>query len=191
MIGGWGALLGDQGSGAWIGKRALEESVRSCDGWGEKTLLADLIRQDRGFRDLHELVPCVYRRTGVAGIYASFTPLVGRAARLGDAVALSILEEAGRLLAAQMTALMRRNDLSGYPREVVICGGAWRAHPAMARAFAAEIDRAFPGYAVIRPRFQMLLAGAADMLLKRGVSPDEIRLRMERAFPDDLIEWED
>jgi N-acetylglucosamine kinase-like BadF-type ATPase len=37
-IGGWGPILGDQGSGTWIGQRALEAFAKASDGWGMPTI---------------------------------------------------------------------------------------------------------------------------------------------------------
>ncbi|AGT09887.1 BadF/BadG/BcrA/BcrD ATPase family protein [Paracoccus aminophilus] len=41
-IGGWGPILGDEASGAWIGKLFLAEVLRSVDGLAPKTALNDL-----------------------------------------------------------------------------------------------------------------------------------------------------
>ena len=45
VVGSWGPILGDQGSGTWIGEQALRAAVASLEGWGEKTILFDLIRE--------------------------------------------------------------------------------------------------------------------------------------------------
>lgn len=41
-IGGWGPILGDEGSGAWIGRFFLAEVLRSVDGLAPQTALTDL-----------------------------------------------------------------------------------------------------------------------------------------------------
>src|SRR5918994_242731 len=41
--GGWGFVLGDEGSGYWIGRQALTAVVRAADGRGAKTRLTELV----------------------------------------------------------------------------------------------------------------------------------------------------
>ena len=42
-VGGWGSIIGDQGSGYDIGRRGVEAAVRYNDGWGEPTLMTELL----------------------------------------------------------------------------------------------------------------------------------------------------
>jgi glucosamine kinase len=49
QIGGWGLVLGDEGSGAWIGRAALARALRAVDGFVAMTpLLATLLRDHGG-----------------------------------------------------------------------------------------------------------------------------------------------
>src|SRR4029453_18751567 len=58
--GGYGFLLADEGSGYWLGHQALRATVRSADGRGPHSLLADLVFESLGVRSVAEMVPVVY-----------------------------------------------------------------------------------------------------------------------------------
>lgn len=76
---GWGHLLGDCGSGAWIGRAGLEAALRAHDGrpGGSAALLA---RAEATFGPAPGLPGALYPRTDRAGVLASFAPEVAAAA---------------------------------------------------------------------------------------------------------------
>lgn len=91
---GWGPLLGDAGSGAWIGLRGLRAALQAAEGGGPKTTLLDAA--ERSFGLLASLPAAVNGAAAAAG----FAPEVARAAEAGDAAAGAILREAAEHLAA-------------------------------------------------------------------------------------------
>ena len=97
-VGGWGHILGDEGSGYDIGRRGLQAAVRAADGRGQATLLLDLILQHWQLRTAEDLIDAVYTVDNKAKI-AQTAIYVIHAARQGDAVALEIVEQAADELA--------------------------------------------------------------------------------------------
>ncbi len=89
-VGGFGRLIGDEGSGNTIGRRGLNQAAREFDGRGEKTLLTEILKNDFGITDSSQLITEVYRNNFDT---ASFAPKVIDAARNGDKIANRILEE--------------------------------------------------------------------------------------------------
>ncbi|MFD3571486.1 N-acetylglucosamine kinase [Streptomyces sp. NPDC058667] len=89
---GWGHLLGDCGSGAWIGRAGLEAAMRAYDGrrGGSAALLA---RAEELFGPAPGLPGALYPRTDRPAVLASFAPEVGRCAP-ADPVAADILARA-------------------------------------------------------------------------------------------------
>ena len=55
-VGGWGPLLGDEGSGYEIGLRALKAAIYSYDGRREHSMLYDLIMEEWGLERLWDMV---------------------------------------------------------------------------------------------------------------------------------------
>ncbi len=54
--GGWGAVLGDEGSSYWISMEAIRAVLRAEDGRGEDTLLTQMVFDHFGFRDAMDMV---------------------------------------------------------------------------------------------------------------------------------------
>lgn len=89
-VGGFGKLIGDEGSGSTIGKRGLNQVAKEFDGRGDKTLLTELLNRNFGITDSSQLITEVYRNNFDV---ASFAPKVIEAALNGDKIANNILEE--------------------------------------------------------------------------------------------------
>jgi N-acetylglucosamine kinase-like BadF-type ATPase len=60
--GGWGYVLGDEGSGYWIGRQALRAVVRASDGRGPQTSLTPLVLEHYGAAQASGLVHAIYDR---------------------------------------------------------------------------------------------------------------------------------
>ncbi|KAG2374398.1 hypothetical protein C9374_010968 [Naegleria lovaniensis] len=82
--GGWGPLLGDRGSGFWLGSKVLLSAVDYTDEFNtEKTVLAQLVKEELGLNDMSELIPYVYQDKEWSRI-ARFAPLCFKAVREHD-----------------------------------------------------------------------------------------------------------
>src|SRR5947208_6849436 len=93
--GGWGHMIGDEGSGYWIGREALAAVMRAGDGRGPATRLRPDVPAHFGIADVSRLPRIVYDRDIPRKSVAALGPIVDRAAVRGDAVATRILEQAG------------------------------------------------------------------------------------------------
>ena len=109
-VGGWGPILGDEGSGHWIGLEAIKVALRAEDRGVETCLLKDI----ESYWALHnhgELVAYANRRTRVE--FSELTAVVARCADGGDALAASVLERAGQELAEQVSLLASKMHQRG------------------------------------------------------------------------------
>lgn len=184
VVGGWGPLLGDQGSGAWVGQQAIRASVSGLEGWTQPTLLLDLIRRDWKLKHDSEMVSVMHRSSAPFRQMASLTRLVAEAANRGDAVALGILREAGELLATQTMCLFRRYDIPGEYKRLVCAGGTWKAHPAMFETFQERLLAQQPDLDIRWPLFEPILAGPAMVALESGATADGACALLARQYPE-------
>ena len=91
-VDGWGYLMGDAGSGFWLGREALVAAMRDHDGRGTATALTDAVRGR--WPDLEQAYIDLQADPARVSIVASFAAEVAQAGADGDAVALDILRRA-------------------------------------------------------------------------------------------------
>src|SRR4051812_45105915 len=96
--GGWGHMIGDEGSGYWIGREALAAVMRAADGRGPATGLTREILAHFNVEDESRLPRIVYDREVPRMSVAALGPIVQRVAEQGDAVTTRILERAAEEL---------------------------------------------------------------------------------------------
>jgi glucosamine kinase len=100
LVGGWGFPVGDEGSGAWIGWRAIALALRALDGRAPDSALTRALRAHCGtWRD--DIL--AWLREARSTRYAELAPLVLK--HSGDADARALLEAAGRELDLLAVAL--------------------------------------------------------------------------------------
>jgi glucosamine kinase len=163
-VDGWGHLLGDAGSGFWIGRRGLEAALRAHDGRsGGSPLLARLVERDVGPLDrLPELVGA--GGAGHVAAIASFSKQVAEAASSGDNVARYIWLEAAAALADSAVACARRLHPGAMtPIAVSWVGGLFKSPKyLLLNPFLTRIRSTFPA-ADLEPPATDALTGAGRL----------------------------
>ncbi len=119
--GGWGTLLGDEGSGYDIGLRALRASVRAADGRGKETALLTRLLTQLGLLEPDDLVG--WSSAAGKSAIAALAPLVIELADAGDGVAAAIVETAVAALLNQVAALLSRLGPWSAPPGLALAGG--------------------------------------------------------------------
>lgn len=127
--GGWGYVLGDEGSGYWIGRAALRAVLRQSDRRGPVTRLTTLLLEHFQVAHAQDLIHQVYHPALRPAAIAALAQCVQRAFTAGDAVAIGILRGAADQLEASAMSVARRLDLVGTQFPFVLAGGMFRAVP--------------------------------------------------------------
>ena len=147
--GGWGPTLGDEGSGYWIGRRALEAVVRDVDGRGPKTALTERVLEFFSLSRPELLVSEIYHQPHGRRAIASLAPEVDRARFEGDLVAGEIMTDAADELATAAGSVITRLDMRGEQFPILLAGGMLKR----SEWLAAEILRRM---AEVAPRSEVL-----------------------------------
>ncbi len=128
--GGWGYLLGDEGSAFWLGHYAVRHAIRAADGRGVATTLYPLICEKLGVSEPTELVKWFYDQELSRNRVADLASLVETASVDGDEAAETLIDQAAKHLASAARAVANHLKFpEGHP--VVLAGGAFKACPSL------------------------------------------------------------
>jgi glucosamine kinase len=174
---GLGWLLGDEGSGVWLGRRALVAMLAALDGRAAPTeltgpLAAAILGEETEAADLQALVAAVYARVAEAGPawLATLAPLIDTAARQGDQVARDILREAARRLARTARVVGAVDGRQEDTRPLVLAGSLLTEQTMLARLVRAEL-----GERATWVPARDGAAGAAALALRAAFPPEDPR----------------
>jgi glucosamine kinase len=142
--GGWGSSLGDEGSGYWIGRRALAAVVRDADGRGPATQLTPMVLSHFELSRPEQLVAEIYDNVGGRHAIASLGETVERARAAGDHVAAEILREAASELALAVASVVSRLDMRGEQFPTLLAGGILRGIPWLASEVTRHVAEVAP-----------------------------------------------
>ena len=138
--GGWGHLIGDEGSGWGLGRGALQAAARAADGRGPGTALLDAVLRHWDLTDPSEIIGRVYHREDKATI-ARLSALVFAAARDGDAVARNLVAQAAAEIALGIRAVAEALDLAEGPLPLALAGGLLAGTPEFRAAALRRVRR--------------------------------------------------
>ncbi len=126
-VGGLGKILGDEGSGYFIGREAVAAALAEEYGWGEKTYLTAPIKEFFKCTHLKEVIAPITRGEIKHDHIAKIAPLVFKHATT-DQVACKIIERAAQhlgFLVTTMTKLMNMTE-----GEIHVWGGLFKSQDA-------------------------------------------------------------
>ncbi len=98
-VGGWGHVMGDEGSGFDMSRRMLQAVAKAWDGRRSPTVLTELILKQWGLRDMDDLVDCLYHRNKGKSDIAALAFLCDLAYKKGDGAAFEIMDACAKELA--------------------------------------------------------------------------------------------
>lgn len=161
--GGWGVLLGDEGSGYAIGLAALRAVARAHDGRSFRTTLTGAVLAHAGVRAPEELIG--WAAAASKGEVGSLAPAVFAAAAEGDEPARALLRQAATELADHVRALYERLAPWPEPPLLALAGSLIAPGGPLRDAVVAAARSIAPLRLVERP----VDAGSGAASLARGL----------------------
>ncbi len=162
---GRGHLLGDTGSGFWIGSSGARAALEALDGSGPPTSLAEALVEGPDGAD--ELIRSIYSAKSPVAALASLVPVVAAHAQAGDSVATQILSNAATGLALSARAAAANAGLPVDATRVSYVGGTLKGVPLLVEFTNLALQKLLPGCHMIAPQGSPL-SGAARLLRERA-----------------------
>ncbi len=168
--GGWGHLLGDEGSGYWLGNESIRAALRDRDGSGPPTKLGEVACDFFDVQDIEELVGLVYSKPLTKSEIAALAVQTGELAEQGDEVARDLYSRGADLLGGQIATVIEQAGLSGaFP--VGLIGSAYRAGEIFVGPLRSRIARSAPEAEITR--VEMAPVGGSLTLAARAAGREQ------------------
>jgi N-acetylglucosamine kinase len=151
-VGGWGYILGDEGSAYKIAVAGMQAALKAYDGCGISTSLVENFQQDLGLERIENLIEVIYRRGWGVKEIAALAPIVDRAAVAGDKVANDIIDQAMTELVIATSTVIERIFDSNQVVKVVTTGSVWVGKCGLRERFINSIAHQYPLVKVIYPQ---------------------------------------
>ncbi len=142
--GGWGPAFGDEGSGGWIGRRALGIVAASSDGREPPTALLFPILAATQCEDVEDLIP--WAAGADARAFATLAPVVFSTAAAGDPRASALITLAAEELVLHIRALARQLFTDERAAvAVALSGGLMERGSPLRKRLEQRLKSAVPG----------------------------------------------
>lgn len=139
-VGGWGPMLGDEGSGYDVGRRAIRYTLKEYDAGNTPSNLSKAVLAHYQTNAAHSLVRVIYQGGCDRKYMARLCLIVGDHAKAGEKDALNIVEETSFALCELAVSLKTRLKLNAAP--VALTGGVSGLGDVLLKPFEAHVSAA-------------------------------------------------
>lgn len=161
--GGWGYLLGDEGSGYWLGREAVRHSLRRMNQGLEPDELTTALMASCGVDDPNKLIALFHSADTGRRYWAERARLVVDAATAGHAASRVLVDQAGQDLAALAVQAVRKLGIDG---PVILGGGLGMNVPRLQESFRSALAAA--GITDVRVLEQDPVFGVLQLVAEQG-----------------------
>ena len=165
IAGGWGPLAGDEGGGVGIAQTALHAVAKASDGRGIATALSDRASEYFRASGPENLIVAIYSPQVDNSRIAGFARFVVEAAQDGDAVAVSILQEAGAELGLAACAVIEKLGLAKKKVPIGCVGSIFNAGKILTNPMIETIHTIAPKAFLTEPKMPPAHAAALMALI--------------------------
>ena len=170
ISGGWGPLAGDEGGGVGIAQTALHSVAKASDGRGIATALSERASEYFRASGPENLIVAIYSPQVDNSRIAGFARFVVEAAQEGDAVAVSIMREAGSELGLAACAVIEKLGLTKAKVPIGCVGSVFKAGRLLTRPMLQTVRTVAPRAFLTEPEMPPAHAAALMALLNSGQS---------------------
>jgi glucosamine kinase len=168
--GGWGHMLGDEGSGYWLGVESIKAALHERDGSGPATALSAAAVEFFETASVEAIAALAYSKPLTKGEIAAFARCTAAVAARGDAVACELYERAAAQLGRQVNVVIEKTGLNDaayeVPFPVGLIGSAFKAGAVFVEPLRKAIAQAAPRAVV--SVVEMVPAGGSLLLAARA-----------------------
>lgn len=157
--GGWGYLIGDEGSGYYVGISALKAVIDYYEGRGPYTLLVEEIKKYFCIKSIEELRRVLYKDLGgdneltrVKKI-ASLSSVVLECINRGDKIAASIVENTSNELFSLAQIVIKKLEMYDTEYMISIAGGLINFGEYIYKPFREQIEQNYSNFHFVEPLF--------------------------------------
>ena len=161
--GGWGYLLGDEGSGYWLGREAVRHSLRRMNQGLQPDELTRALLDSCGLDHPNKLIALFHAPGTGRRFWAQRARLVVEAAGAGHAPSQALIDTAGRDLAALAEQTVKQLGLQG---PVVLGGGLGMNVARLQGSFRTALAAA--GITDVRVLHQEPVFGVLQLVAEQG-----------------------
>jgi N-acetylglucosamine kinase-like BadF-type ATPase len=185
-VGGWGYLIGDEGSGYDFGRRTLTAVMMSYDGRIHAPLLVSKVLAHFQCRHPSDLIPIIYEPGFEKKRIASVTPYLFEAFYEGEEAAKEIIEDCLNEMALMIkTALRKRFHTGETEIKVVLVGSVFQKQDKLVSMMKSRFEEEEYLMEWIVPRVPPVAGAVAKAILNRH---GKLPLSFERHFYASFIE---
>lgn len=170
VAGGWGPVIGDEGSGYDIGLQGIKRAVLASEGRAPNTALQEAMIRYFAEDDMRKAATKLFNGRTNQTVIAGFAREVSKAANAGDQAAIEILESAGEVLGELAAFVARKVFAEDDSFPFVLAGGVFNMGTLVLDPIRCVLRPQFPKARIVigemRPgeaaaRLAMRLAGAS------------------------------
>jgi len=155
-VGGWGDLLGDEGSGYAIAKALIQKILKAYDASRPYSPLEKQLLQAENFTTPFELVKFVYSAS--KDRIAELALIVANAANNQNPEAINILNEAGKDLATQTALLIEKLGMTDKPK-IAVTGSVLLKNDIVYNTFKKHLRAQFSNSTFVRKNITNTIGG--------------------------------
>ncbi len=175
--GGWGHVLGDEGSGFWLGSESIRAALKDRDASGPATELGNAACLYFDCPTVEAVASLVYSKPLTKAEISAFAVQSARLAEEGDEVAAELFVRGATLLGGQISAVIEQTGLAGsFP--IGLIGSTYKAGEIYLGPLRARIGQAAPSAAISQvempPAGGSLLLAAVACGMRGQLDADEL-----------------